>query len=184
MKIIVGCGISTVSKVKTQSSDGPSYLSHALLLSCFHRHPSADRCADFAQISVHLIHLRLDFALHSPPIPVVRRLTVSTYDLFQQTKISIRHSRAVRSINDECTNASTAQIKSQDVCIICLQRMRVFVKDDLATDPPTSRRWSASLANRGYQPKRLMCGHVFHHGCLLGWVRRQPTCPTCRRDVQ
>lgn len=27
------------------------------------------------------------------------------------------------------------------------------------------------------------CGHTFHHECLLNWLRRQGTCPTCRQAI-
>lgn len=32
-------------------------------------------------------------------------------------------------------------------------------------------------------PKRLRCGHVFHSQCLVSWLERQQSCPTCRQTV-
>ncbi|WFD25257.1 RING-type E3 ubiquitin transferase [Malassezia nana] len=32
-------------------------------------------------------------------------------------------------------------------------------------------------------PRKLSCGHVFHHRCLHSWLERQQSCPTCRKDV-
>ena len=28
----------------------------------------------------------------------------------------------------------------------------------------------------------LPCGHTFHHACISGWLRRQNSCPICRRQ--
>ena len=30
----------------------------------------------------------------------------------------------------------------------------------------------------------MPCGHSFHEECLAGWLKRQNTCPVCRREVE
>ena len=36
------------------------------------------------------------------------------------------------------------------------------------------------LEDLGEAVTTLECSHVFHRACLVGWFRRNPTCPTCR----
>lgn len=33
------------------------------------------------------------------------------------------------------------------------------------------------------QGKKLSCSHVFHEYCILSWLEKQNTCPTCREPV-
>ncbi len=30
-------------------------------------------------------------------------------------------------------------------------------------------------------PRTLLCGHVFHTGCIAMWFEKATTCPTCRQ---
>ncbi|KAJ4880740.1 RING/U-box superfamily protein [Raphanus sativus] len=30
---------------------------------------------------------------------------------------------------------------------------------------------------------KLQCGHSFHRDCILAWLRRKASCPTCRDDI-
>lgn len=34
----------------------------------------------------------------------------------------------------------------------------------------------------GSKAKAMPCGHKFHDDCLIGWVQKSNTCPTCRFD--
>lgn len=31
---------------------------------------------------------------------------------------------------------------------------------------------------------RVKCGHVYHKSCILAWVRRNLSCPLCRRKIE
>ena len=33
-------------------------------------------------------------------------------------------------------------------------------------------------------PVKTACNHTFCRGCLNRWLHRNPSCPTCRRDIQ
>jgi hypothetical protein len=49
--------------------------------------------------------------------------------------------------------------KNSDICVICQDQC--LQKDDNTTP----------------------CGHVFHTGCLLGWLKNHNTCPCCRTSL-
>ncbi|ACH46753.1 putative ubiquitin ligase [Feldmannia species virus] len=50
--------------------------------------------------------------------------------------------------------------KLDEVCVICQEK--------------TSFETSVRI---------LDCGHFFHHACVQEWLKRSPTCPTCRQSV-
>ncbi|CAL9225889.1 unnamed protein product [Arabidopsis halleri] len=54
-------------------------------------------------------------------------------------------------------------IPTEEECIICLEEL------------------SSSSGERRIM--NLLCSHSFHKGCLLPWLRRKRSCPTCRDDV-
>jgi E3 ubiquitin-protein ligase synoviolin len=56
--------------------------------------------------------------------------------------------------------------RTDRVCIICREDMIV---------PEAGRDDVLPVRDK---PKKLTCGHIFHLGCLRGWLERQQTCPT------
>lgn len=62
--------------------------------------------------------------------------------------------------NDSAKNTVRSN-EDQAVCAICLEKLN---------------------------PKQMVldlgCGHVFHHPCIIKWLKRSTLCPTCRREVQ
>jgi hypothetical protein len=54
------------------------------------------------------------------------------------------------------------QVRGNDICFICLESFQV--KDEVS--------WSENKE----------CEHVFHHPCILRWLRKHDECPCCRRN--
>ncbi|CAE7551433.1 unnamed protein product [Symbiodinium sp. CCMP2456] len=50
-------------------------------------------------------------------------------------------------------------VLEEDVCVVCQEAMPV-----------------------GSKAKAMPCGHLFHDECLLSWVKKSNSCPTCRFD--
>lgn len=61
-----------------------------------------------------------------------------------------------RQKNKISSNKIVPQKKQNDICTICLEN--VF-------NSPMS------------------CGHVFHHKCIVKWLKENNTCPNCRIDL-
>lgn len=63
-------------------------------------------------------------------------------------------------IENELT--ASIQCRGNDACFICLESFEV--KDEVS--------WSENEE----------CEHVFHHQCILRWLRKHDECPCCRRN--
>lgn len=52
----------------------------------------------------------------------------------------------------------------------------------------TAKGWQCQICLSNHTDTMLSmgyrCNHVFHHSCLLEWLRRAENCPTCRRPTQ
>ena len=57
--------------------------------------------------------------------------------------------------------ASIDKIKEPTECSVCLSNMK-----------------------KGDRYYTIDCGHKFHVECLEEWVKRNPICPTCRKDIR
>jgi E3 ubiquitin-protein ligase synoviolin len=58
--------------------------------------------------------------------------------------------------------ASEGDLRKQNICIICRENMCI-------------------RTHEGYEaPARLPCGHILHYVCLMEWLERSTSCPTCR----
>merc|ERR1719203_473166 len=50
-------------------------------------------------------------------------------------------------------------VLENDLCVVCQEEMPA-----------------------GSKAKAMPCGHKFHDDCLLSWVKKSNSCPTCRFD--
>lgn len=58
-------------------------------------------------------------------------------------------------------------------CVICLENFILF-------QPKRKKRKSKPIKK---QVKKLSCGHIYHHCCIVPWLRSAATCPICRKVV-
>ncbi|WFD42093.1 RING-type E3 ubiquitin transferase [Malassezia psittaci] len=91
------------------------------------------------------------------------------YALFNNLRTLIRSHAATRDMETRYPSLSEAEVEalSDRTCIICREELKSTSGSGVENDTP----------------KRLVCGHVFHFGCLHSWLERQQSCPTCRRSV-
>lgn len=82
-------------------------------------------------------------------------------------------------------NAAFRRINSSDdiqsmtiTCLICRDDIQVE-RSDSPMRPAASRRKSM----HSITPVRLQCSHILHYGCMMQWLRRNGTCPACRRKL-
>ncbi|GJD06725.1 ERAD-associated E3 ubiquitin-protein ligase HRD1B [Galdieria sulphuraria] len=68
------------------------------------------------------------------------------------------YKQVMATMNERFPDATWDEINRVDkTCIICREEM--------------------------HHAKKLSCGHLFHPKCLLSWLKRQLSCPTCRASV-
>ena len=60
-------------------------------------------------------------------------------------------------------------------------RMETVEVDTVTAEEVCAVCWDTFV--RGRRESRLACGHVFHRGCLVPWLRLRRTCPTCRQGL-
>ena len=71
------------------------------------------------------------------------------------------HGASSRLINKKTiTRFFTNSMDSESTCIICLDEFKL--KDKL---------------------RCLPCKHFFHDICITDWLKRNETCPLCRKDI-
>ncbi|KAG7193620.1 E3 ubiquitin-protein ligase hrd1 [Scheffersomyces spartinae] len=83
---------------------------------------------------------------------------------------------AANALETSIQNASKEDLAQGDnSCIVCFEIMFSVEEYDRkhSHKPLTKRRY----------PKKLLCGHILHMGCLKQWLERSDSCPMCRRKV-
>lgn len=123
------------------------------------------------KLSRLLAYLALFFFILLPykliPLHIFRDCYVTFVSLASLVQTHIRAQNAKRQIETVVRNITREELQEiDDVCIICREEMTV------EDDQPART-----------VPKRLICGHTIHFGCLTSWLERSLRCPTCRRSV-
>lgn len=80
--------------------------------------------------------------------------------------------------------------KRRASCAVCYERLDLDSYDAEDRNPPEpiqaeNRKLSLALPYHAGFPEVVAfpCLHLFHSECLLPWLARKTTCPTCRFDV-
>lgn len=82
-------------------------------------------------------------------------------------------------LNKHLLNATEEDLNSDNVCIICM--------DEMYTSEQYAQENGQQLPS-GRVPKKLVCLHMLHMGCLKSWMEsslrpNEVVCPLCRRRV-
>lgn len=98
---------------------------------------------------------------------IIRDFYLTLKSLISTIHSHIQARQAKRQIETVVRNATAEELAhADDVCIICREEMTV--------EEGQPERMV---------PKKLLCSHIIHKGCLKSWLERSQRCPTCRRSV-
>lgn len=104
---------------------------------------------------------------HILPLHILRNCYVNLTSLISLVNTHLQSRRAKSQIENVVQTATAEELsQTDDVCIICREEMVITEGQPLR-----------------FLPKKLLCGHIIHQGCLMSWLERSLRCPTCRRSV-
>lgn len=84
--------------------------------------------------------------------------------------------KAADALETAVENATQQDLSEADSsCIVCFETMYSVEEYD--------RKHPHKPLNKRRHPKKLLCGHILHMGCLKQWLERSDSCPMCRRKV-
>ncbi|RNF06958.1 putative zinc finger protein [Trypanosoma rangeli] len=67
---------------------------------------------------------------------------------------------SVKPNKDSKRDSGRASLKNEETCAICLEEY-----------------------SPGTMVFKIGCGHIFHHGCIVKWLKESNRCPTCRYEI-
>ncbi|ESL09417.1 hypothetical protein TRSC58_02860 [Trypanosoma rangeli SC58] len=67
---------------------------------------------------------------------------------------------SVKPKKDSKRESGRASLKNEEACAICLEEY-----------------------SPGTMVFKIGCGHIFHHGCIVKWLKESNRCPTCRYEI-
>lgn len=117
---------------------------------------------------------------------ITSHIFATSLSLITRLRAFLNYQWALQEINERNSDATAGQIGEANVCVICYERMwpweQVYAAKGLssADERPTPGYIQAMRHEQMSRTKRLLCGHVFHLGCLQIWFERQAICPLCR----
>lgn len=138
-----------------------------------------DLLTDFLKLAVYLAFFAILFTFYGLPIHILRDVVVTIRSFGRRIMDFLRYRNATRDMNERYPDATTQDVGSDDVCIICREQMTPWDQTAGADGAAPAR---PRVPDR-LRPKKLPCGHILHFSCLRSWLERQQNCPTCRRPV-
>ncbi|KAI0169480.1 hypothetical protein GGR52DRAFT_468658 [Hypoxylon sp. FL1284] len=130
---------------------------------------SLDLMTDLVKLAVYSAFFAILTMFYGLPIHIMRELFMTARSFVSRLSALMRYRKALQDMG-RLTDATEEELAREDTCIICREEMRPW-------DP------SAVGAVERSRPKKLLCGHILHFGCLKSWLERQQVCPTCRHPV-
>lgn len=135
---------------------------------------------DFFKLVIYLAFFFILLVFYGLPIHILRDVFLTMRSFLKRISDFMKYRAATRDMNARYPDATTEDIRPEDVCIICREEMRPYQPPAAQEGQPTAR--PNPLAER-MRPKKLPCGHILHFSCLRSWLERQQICPTCRANV-
>lgn len=110
----------------------------------------------------------LVFLRESYPIQFLSDFFLCLFALHKKAKEFIAFIRNSKRLDKVLQDATEQDLEGSDrLCIIC--------REDMSTK-------GVVLESRLY-PKKLICNHIIHLGCLKSWIEVSENCPICRANV-
>ena len=142
---------------------------------------------DFCKLVLYLTFFCVLCMFYGMPIHIIRDVALTIRSFYKRITDFLRYRHATRDMNEKYPDATSAEIGSGDVCIICREQMRAWqapVAQGTANAEGVAPAGSRPVAvDERLRPKKLPCGHILHFSCLRSWLERQQNCPTCRQPV-
>lgn len=144
-------------------------------------HHSNGLAVDFLKLVLYLTFFSVLCMFYGMPIHIIRDVALTIRSFYKRIGDYMRYRHATRDMNRQYPDATAEELSSNDVCIICRETMTPWQAANTHSQPRSDHQ--STRVDERLRPKRLMCGHILHFGCLRSWMERQQNCPTCRQPV-
>lgn len=144
--------------------------------------------AECAVLFISVLYLLVCLVSYKRPI-LTSHIFSSSLSLITRFRDSLKYQWALKEISEQSSDATAEQIFETKVCAICYERMWSWEEVcaakgfSFADERATPGYTQAPRHGLKLRTKRLLCGHIFHLGCLQKWFEMQTTCPQCRKVV-
>ncbi|KAI9735664.1 MAG: E3 ubiquitin-protein ligase synoviolin [Cirrosporium novae-zelandiae] len=141
-----------------------------------------DLSTDFCKLVIYVSFFMMMLTFYNFPIHIMRDVYLTARSFFTRLASFLRYRNATRDMNERYPDATTEDIRPDDVCIVCREEMRPW-QEQIQPREDGQEQGRRGPPDERLRPKKLPCGHVLHFACLRSWLERQQNCPTCRRPV-
>ncbi|ODV81212.1 uncharacterized protein CANTADRAFT_196212 [Suhomyces tanzawaensis NRRL Y-17324] len=121
------------------------------------------------------IYLLTVYSELSLPLAMLQGTYSSLRQAYTEVKQLMAFIESSKRLDSQLPTATKEDLDASDnLCIIC--------REDMYSPELYQAAFKKPLASRKC-PKKLICGHILHMGCLKEWLERSDSCPMCRRKV-
>jgi hypothetical protein len=118
------------------------------------------------------------------PVKRESELTKLQKKFKKERKRSIKRLREIRAIKNNLDNAYEAH--NAQVIKISTQQKKIEGQDDTISKLRKNETDVCNICFESIAPgaeNKTECGHAFHCGCLLKWLKKNNSCPCCRKEL-